>query len=147
MLLAQGQLAEALQVYRDSLAIAERLAKADPANAGWQRGLSVAYDKVANVLVAHGQLAEALQVYRDSLAIRVRLAKADPENAQWQWDVVISHWKLATQGDEPARRWAFIVAEMHRLKAEGRLRPDWERSLPTAEANLAKVKAAQAAPQ
>ena len=40
MLVAQGKLPEALTAYRASLAIAERLAKADPGNAGWQRDLS-----------------------------------------------------------------------------------------------------------
>jgi hypothetical protein len=37
----QGDLAGALTSYRDSLAIAERLAQSDPGNAGWQRNLSV----------------------------------------------------------------------------------------------------------
>jgi hypothetical protein len=46
----QGDPTAALQAYRDSLAIAERLAKADPGNAGWQRDLSVSYSKVGNVL-------------------------------------------------------------------------------------------------
>ena len=41
MLVDQGNLPEALKAYRDSLAIAERLAQADPGNAGWQRDLSV----------------------------------------------------------------------------------------------------------
>ncbi|MFZ1093303.1 MAG: hypothetical protein WAN75_29480 [Xanthobacteraceae bacterium] len=44
MLVAQGDLTAALQAYRDSLGIRERLAKADPGNAGWQRDLSVSYD-------------------------------------------------------------------------------------------------------
>jgi hypothetical protein len=38
---AQGDLAAALTNYRASLAIRERLAKADPGNAGWQRGASI----------------------------------------------------------------------------------------------------------
>ena len=70
-----GQLAEALKSYRDGLAIAERLAKADPSNTGWQRDLSVSYNKVGDVLVAQGNLAEALKSYRDSLAIAERLAE------------------------------------------------------------------------
>jgi hypothetical protein len=32
--------------------ISSRLAKADPGNAGWQRDLSVSYNKVGDVLVA-----------------------------------------------------------------------------------------------
>jgi hypothetical protein len=41
-----------LKSYRDGLAIADRMAKADPGNAGWQRDLSVSYNEVADVLVA-----------------------------------------------------------------------------------------------
>ena len=44
VLVAQGNLPEALQSYRDELAIMERLAKSDPGNADWQRDLSVSYN-------------------------------------------------------------------------------------------------------
>jgi hypothetical protein len=37
---AQGDLPGALESYRASMAIAERLAKSDPNNAGWQRDLA-----------------------------------------------------------------------------------------------------------
>ncbi len=57
MQVAQGDLAGALTSYRDSLAIADRLAKSDPGNAGWQRDLSVSYEKVGDVQVAQGDLA------------------------------------------------------------------------------------------
>jgi hypothetical protein len=40
VLVAQGKLDEALKAYRDSLAIRERLAAADPGNTQWQRDLS-----------------------------------------------------------------------------------------------------------
>jgi len=39
----------ALTSYRDSLAIADRLAASDKGNAGWQRDLSVSYAKLASV--------------------------------------------------------------------------------------------------
>ena len=52
------------EILSASLAIGERLAKSDPGNAGWQRDLSVSYDKVGDVLVAQGNLAEALKSYR-----------------------------------------------------------------------------------
>ena len=61
VLVAQGNLPEALKSYRDGLAIRDRLAKADPGNAGWQRDLSVSYDRVGDVLVAQGNLPEALK--------------------------------------------------------------------------------------
>ena len=47
VLSAQGDLTAALAAYRASLEIRERLAAADPGNAGWQRDLSVSQDKSA----------------------------------------------------------------------------------------------------
>jgi len=44
---AQGNLPQALESFQASLAIAERLAKADPRNAGWQRDLWVSYWRLA----------------------------------------------------------------------------------------------------
>ena len=42
--------------YLDDRSGSERLAKADPNNAGWQRDLSVFYNKVGEVLEAQGNL-------------------------------------------------------------------------------------------
>ena len=76
----QGNLDEALKYHRDSLAIAARLAQTDPANAGWQRDLSVEYSRVATVLSDRGNLGDALKAYQNSLAIDERFAEADPDN-------------------------------------------------------------------
>jgi hypothetical protein len=51
------------------LAIAERLAKADPGNAGWQRHLSVSHDKIGDVQQAQDDLAAALTSYPRSQLI------------------------------------------------------------------------------
>ena len=91
---AQGELPKALEAFRESLAIAERLAKADPTNAGRQRDLSVAYEKVGNVLKEQKNWPEALKAYLDSFAIRERLVKADPGNAVWQRDLSLSNERL-----------------------------------------------------
>ena len=61
VLVDQGNLPEALKAYRDSLAIAERLAQADPGNAGWQRDLWVSYNKVGEILMAQGDLSRRLE--------------------------------------------------------------------------------------
>jgi len=45
VLRSQGNLSDALASYRASMDIAQRLAQADPGNAGWQRDLSVSQDK------------------------------------------------------------------------------------------------------
>ena len=87
---AQGDLAEALKSFREALAIRERLAQADPGNAGWQRDLTVSHDRIGEVLEAQGNRAEAVKSFRESLAINERLALADPGNADLQRSVAVS---------------------------------------------------------
>src|SRR5205823_2634946 len=76
------------------LAIAEKLAAADPKNAEWQRDLSVSYNKLGDVAVAAGKLDEGRTAFERGLAIAQKLAAADPTNAEWQRDLAISHVKL-----------------------------------------------------
>jgi tetratricopeptide (TPR) repeat protein len=102
----RGDLGAALATYREAKTIADRLAKSDPGNAGWQSDLAVSYDRVGNVQVAQGNLPAALISYQTSLAIRDRLAKSDPGNAGWQRDLSVSYIKVGdvqlAQGDLPA---------------------------------------------
>ena len=70
-------LAPAVSAFRHSLAIADRLANADPGNAGWQHDLSVSHNKIGDVQVEQGNLPAALTSYQASLAIADRLANAD----------------------------------------------------------------------
>ncbi len=108
---ARGALPEALKAYRSSQRMAERLAQADPGNAGWQRDLSVSHNRLGDVLVAQGNLTEALTAYRASLAIAERLAQADPGNAGWQRDLAVSQERVggmyARQGNTAEARRAF----------------------------------------
>jgi hypothetical protein len=59
-----------------SAAIRDRLAKADPGNANWQRDLSASHERIGDMLVANGNLPAALDNYQTSHAIADRLAKA-----------------------------------------------------------------------
>jgi hypothetical protein len=70
---AQGNLAEALKAYRDSLAIKDRPAKADRGNVGGQRDLSVSYAKLAVVCKRWGASAEALTALQQDQSIIVRM--------------------------------------------------------------------------
>jgi len=90
VLVAQGNLPEALKSFRDGPAIADRLAKAGPGNAESLRDLSVSYERIGDVLVAQGNLPEALKLFRGGLAIADRLAKLDPRNAGWQRDLPLA---------------------------------------------------------
>jgi hypothetical protein len=84
---AQGDLPGALKSYRDSLAIAERLATSDPGNAGWQRDLSVSYSNLADVFKKQGEKAKALDALRQGRAIIARMKSLSPDNAAWKRDL------------------------------------------------------------
>jgi tetratricopeptide (TPR) repeat protein len=122
VLLAQGDGPGALAAYRKGLAIAEALAARDPANAKWQRDLSVSFDRIGDVLVAQGDGPGALAAYRKGLAIRQALAARDPANANWQRDLIVSNVKLGkVTGDKAHVRRALEIAEA--MREQGILAP------------------------
>lgn len=59
---AQGDLAGAFKSYRDSLEIREKLAGQDPNNTGWQRDLSIVYERVGDA-----QFAQAIWLERSKV--------------------------------------------------------------------------------
>jgi len=126
-----GALDEAVTAFNAALTAARRT--------GNERDESVALNELGDVLGAQGNLAEALKSFRDRLAIRDRLAKAAPGNAGWQFDLVVSNWKLAANGDDAARRFAFIVATLRKLEAENRLTPAQAKWIAEAEKELARL--------
>ena len=97
VLQAQGKdnLAAALDSYRASHGISDRLAKTDPNNARWQVDLSVSHERIGEVLRAQGNLAATLDAYKASLAIRERIAKTDPSNTSWQRYLALSYGRVA----------------------------------------------------
>lgn len=92
---AKGNLSQALAAYQATQAIIERLVQKDPANAEWQRDLSVGHNKIGAVRQAQGDLAGALAAYQAALAIIERLSQQDPTNAQWQRDLAMSLGNLS----------------------------------------------------
>jgi len=77
--LGDGQQAETY--YRDALAIAERLAQADPSDASAQRDLSVSYERLGDLMLRLGDGQQAETYYRDALAIAERLHGPDSAEA------------------------------------------------------------------
>ncbi len=145
ILSARGQLEPAKAEYRLGGDAAKRLAKSDPGNAGWQRDLSVSYNKVGDVLVAQGNLPEALKMHRDSLAIADRLTKSDPGNAGWQRDLVVSHAKLAdvaSKSDDTATARAELAVAREISARLAALSPDnanWKNDLAWIDRQLAAL--------
>jgi len=141
----QGDLTGALEAYRASLAIAQRLAAQDPANADWQRNLSVSQDGVGNVLRDQGDLTGGLEAYRANLATRQRLAAQDPANAEWQRDLSISQDNVASvlrdQGDLTGALEGYraSLATRQRLAAQDPANAEWQRDLSVSQDNVASV--------
>jgi tetratricopeptide (TPR) repeat protein len=145
VLVAQGNLPEALKSFRDGLSIADRLAKSDPGNAGWQRDLSVSYIMIGDVLVAQGNLPEALKSFRDGLSIADRLAKSGPGNAGWQRDLSVSYIKigdvLVAQGNLPEALKSFRdgLSIADRLAKSDPGNAGWQRDLSVSNERLGDV--------
>jgi tetratricopeptide (TPR) repeat protein len=133
--MAQGNPSAALTSYEVNLAIAERLAKSDPGNAGWQRDLSVSYNKIGDAQMVQGNRSAALTSYEANLAIAERLAKSDPGNAGWQRDLSVSHNKIGdvqmVQGNLPAALVSYQagLAIAERLTQSDPGNAGWQRDL------------------
>ncbi|MFM1815460.1 MAG: hypothetical protein RLZ98_2155 [Pseudomonadota bacterium] len=124
-----GRLDAAAKDAKESLAIRQRLAAADPGNAGWQRDLSVTHNKIGDVLAAQGNLPAALDAYKASHAIAERLAAADPRNAGWQRDLSVSNERM---GD-------IYVAQGNLTAALEQYRASLDRMVPLRDADVSNA--------
>jgi tetratricopeptide (TPR) repeat protein len=136
---AQGDFQAALASYQASLTIRDRLAKSDPGNAGWQRALAVSYSKLGDLFAKQGKGEDALQNYRLALAIMERLVAADATNLGWQADVIEFNYDLAINGDNSADRFAYVAANLKKLKSKRELSAEEAGWLAEAEMRLSKL--------
>jgi serine/threonine-protein kinase len=86
-----GDKQDALIAYRESLAIFQKLADANPAVTDSQKNLADSHYNIGRLLSATGKPAEALQAYESALAIRQKLADANPAVTRFQIDLAASH--------------------------------------------------------
>ncbi|HKP73831.1 MAG TPA: protein kinase [Pyrinomonadaceae bacterium] len=96
-----GNVAEALDAYRKSLDIRERLAAEQPTNTDAVRDAAIAYEKIGNVMTATGDVAEALENRRKSLEIFKGLVEVDPKNVQAQQSLALSYIHLGDAFGSP----------------------------------------------
>ncbi|MGI8979904.1 MAG: protein kinase domain-containing protein [Pirellulaceae bacterium] len=91
---ADGPLAAARKVYQQAFVIAQKLAAADPGNAGLQRDLSISYDRLGKVSLQAGQVSQALDYYQKGLEITQKVADTDPKSADAQRGLWVSYNQL-----------------------------------------------------
>jgi tetratricopeptide (TPR) repeat protein len=136
----EGNVASALESYRASLALRQRLARVDPVNKVWQRDLAISYDRIGDALSILGDVSESVSAHRSALSIRTLLALAETDSVQWQLDVVASQWKLASIGDDAARLLAEIIATLRALQDRKLLPAEVSHWLPLATEQAAKLR-------
>jgi tetratricopeptide (TPR) repeat protein len=149
VLLAKGNLADALAEYRARQTIIERLVKTNPGNASWQRDLSTSYLKIGDVLVAQSQLDQALNAYLDSLAIMERLTAGARGTGEWQPNLTGSYDRvgnvLMEQGqlDAALKAYRNSLAVRERFAAADPSNSAWQRDLSVSYSKLGEVLGAQ----
>ncbi|MBL9154336.1 MAG: TIR domain-containing protein [Verrucomicrobiales bacterium] len=149
ILASYADLATARRLTEQAHGVLTRLAASDPANAAWQRDLSVSLEKLGDLAVAQGDGASAARRFSESLAIRERLAASDPANAAWQRDLAVSLNKLGdlavAQGDltGAARYFAQDLAIAERLAASDPANAAWQRDLYVSLIKLGDLAVAQ----
>ena len=144
-----GVLDQAVNAFRRGRAVAERLARADPDNARWQRDLSLSHSNIGDVQVAQGNLAAALTSHQASQHIFERLATADPGNAGWQRDLSVSHSKIggvqSAQGNLAAALTSYQASHdiAERLATADPGNVGWQRDLASSYGRIALIKLTQ----
>ena len=126
-----------------------RLALAGAENSEAQRDLSIAHNKIGDLLSAQGDLPGALAAYRKCLDISERLARQDPANAGWQRELSIAHEKigdlLRAQGDlsgaPAAYRKSLEIRE--RLARQDPANAGWQRDLSVSHNKIGDLLRAQ----
>jgi len=119
---ALGQGEQAREAYLKSLAIRERLARAEPDRTDYQYDLGVSYDRMGDLYDALGQGEQAREAYLKSLTIFEALARAETDRADYQRDLSVSLARVGMTGDPaPSDRLQRALAILVSLKDTGRL--------------------------
>ena len=139
MLVAQGNLPEALKSCRDSLEIAERLARADPSNAGLQRNLAVSNERLGDVLAKDGKAPEAIAAFQAALYIYGGLVSR-LQDPQARVNSVVPLWRLGElKGAAGQSELQQALGILNELRDAGRLDAKRTAWVPQIEAQIAEL--------
>lgn len=91
----QGQLEEALKLYREVQQINDRLVQLEPSNQDYLLEVGFAHNNIAKVLQSLGELERAEAHYLRDFEIKSALAQREPLNNQYSRYLAASHFFLA----------------------------------------------------
>jgi tetratricopeptide (TPR) repeat protein len=149
VLVAQGNLPEALKSFRAGLATMDRLAQADPGNADRLRDVSVSNERLGDVYLAQGDLSAAMEQYRASLARMVRIRDANPSDMDLLRFTSVTQERIAdvlvAQGDLSAamEQYRASLARMVRIRDANPSNMDLQRFTSATQERIGDVLVAQ----
>jgi len=126
---------QARNAYAKAAATAERLARAEPDRADYQRDLAASYDRMGYLYRALGQGEAAREAFANALAIAERLARAEPDRPGYQRDLSVSYERMGDlygalgQGKAARETFAKVLAIAERLARAEPDRADYQRDL------------------
>jgi len=133
--------------YESAFQIIQELVHQDPGNSGWQRNLSISYDRLGNVLKAQGDLSGAKNWYENALEIREKLAALNT-GSDGQRDLLVSFSNLGdillAQRDLPGARaqCQHVVEIAEKLAKQDPSNTRWQRDLSDGYENLGQAETA-----
>mgnify|MGYP000670928339 CR=1 FL=1 len=95
----RNELPKAIDLYREGIAILERVAATNPADDDARKWHGVLVSRLGDALLGHGKFAEALAMRQRHLEIVRAVVAATPDDAQAQHELCISLSKLAESLD------------------------------------------------
>jgi tetratricopeptide (TPR) repeat protein len=146
---AVGQSTHALQAFRKSLRVFERLCAQDPKHEKWQKALCHSYNRIGGVLEERGDLGEAAEIYGKYFDISERMAEQHKDDAVWRENVGAGYsrigkvlWARGKLADALDAFRAFRET-FERLTTDYPDNADWQRSLAVSHNHVGVVLEAQ----
>lgn len=103
VLYQRNELPKAIDLYREGIAILERLASAAPTHQEARKWHAVLLSRIADALLGHGKFSEALSMRQRHLELARACAAEAPDDAQAQQELCVSMRKLAESLDRTAQ--------------------------------------------
>ena len=132
---AKGDLASAIESYRESLALIEQVVARDPQNATWQLGLGTAHFYVGDAMRMQGDLDGALQHFQAYWRVAEQVRAKDPRNPEWTLEASFGHSNVAAvleMKGELSAALAELETALAMKQEAAAARPDnveWQRTL------------------
>jgi tetratricopeptide (TPR) repeat protein len=110
-----GKAADALEAHGKAMAIMQKLADANPANAEFQFQLAILHNNIGHDLRALGKSAEALAEHGQAMAIVRKLVEANPTHIQFQMHLAGSHNNIGLVQSQMGRPAEALAAQSEAL--------------------------------